>query len=160
MADYGELLRWWNDVVEGTGVRLYIGMAAYRVDAASPTPEWRSYLQIVDQLALNRRTKNVSGEIFFRVKNLMSSQPLFSAVKKHYTGTGGVLITSEDRAALPVPVTGAGTLSVARPSGNISTTFSSYYIMGCSDPSKPLLVNVTVVGGRYPYGYYGYIVNL
>ena len=38
--DYATVARWWADTVDGTGVKLYIGMADYLADNADPASPW------------------------------------------------------------------------------------------------------------------------
>ena len=66
-ADYEALVRWWNDAVAGSGVKLYIGMADYKAAAAlgDPKSPWRDGQEILEQMELNKRLENVSGEIHF-----------------------------------------------------------------------------------------------
>ena len=51
-ADYETLVKWWNDVVEGTDVALYIGQGVYKDLVAS---------EITKQLEINQKYNNVSG---------------------------------------------------------------------------------------------------
>lgn len=66
-AGYEVLARWWNDAVEGSGVKLYIGMADYKAAAAlgDPKSPWREGAEILEQIELNKTLKNVAGEIHF-----------------------------------------------------------------------------------------------
>ncbi|MCL1788528.1 MAG: family 10 glycosylhydrolase, partial [Defluviitaleaceae bacterium] len=67
-ACYEAVLSWWEDLVAGTDVRLYIGLAPYR-EATRLTDQrfanWREG-EIVRQLERNARSPVVNGSIFFR----------------------------------------------------------------------------------------------
>lgn len=67
--DYETIARWWSDTVEGTGVKLYIGMADYLADDGTEGSPWNGLDAITKQLTLNREL-GVSGEVHFRYKFL------------------------------------------------------------------------------------------
>lgn len=64
-ADFATLADWWNNAVQGTGVRLYIGMAAYRL-SDSPSGVWTNMDTLFDSLEYLEREPNVGGCVFFR----------------------------------------------------------------------------------------------
>ena len=66
-ADYAELALWWNKAVEGSPVRLYVGMADYKAAAASGNPQspWFGTSELEAQLEMNKGLENVAGEIHF-----------------------------------------------------------------------------------------------
>lgn len=47
-ADYETLVKWWNDLVEGTDVDLYIGQGIYKDSVAS---------EIVKEMQINENTR-------------------------------------------------------------------------------------------------------
>ena len=59
-AAYACLVDWWCNTVKGTGVKLYIGLAPYRLG----TPGW-STRELADQLRYNSSRKEVDGNIMF-----------------------------------------------------------------------------------------------
>ena len=69
-ADYARLVPWWSAQVEGTGVRLYIGMADYRVGEPGP---WRDPAQLDKQLTLNAKYP-VSGVIHFSARHVRADK--------------------------------------------------------------------------------------
>ncbi len=74
-ADYETLVKWWSDVVKGTGVELYIGHGIYKDVVAA---------EIGEQLAVNE-DYNVSGSFFFSLRDLLSNrQGCADAVKAYY----------------------------------------------------------------------------
>ena len=75
-ADYETLARWWSSVVEGTGVKLYIGMADYRAGEKSPDSPWHGIKAISDQLSLNRSLSQVKGEAHFRYGQIAANPQL------------------------------------------------------------------------------------
>ncbi|GAA0807558.1 glycoside hydrolase family 10 protein [Spirilliplanes yamanashiensis] len=70
VADYATLLRWWTSTVEGTGVKLYIGQADYRVGEKGP---WSEPDQLTRQLALNREL-GAEGSVHFSAKQIRADR--------------------------------------------------------------------------------------
>lgn len=75
-ADYSELASWWNQAVEGSPVRLYVGIADYKAAAAkdNEASPWFGTAELEAQLKLNQTLKNVAGEIHFNFDSVMSPQ--------------------------------------------------------------------------------------
>ncbi|MEU7003972.1 family 10 glycosylhydrolase [Nonomuraea sp. NPDC046570] len=69
VADYRALVPWWANEVKGTGVRLYIGQALYRV-GATDDPAWRKPGELPAHLTLNRKYPQVDGDVYFSAKQL------------------------------------------------------------------------------------------
>lgn len=65
LADYGTLVNWWANEVEGTNVKLYIGQALYKDVVAG---------EIDQQLLLNQSVKNVKGSFFFSYKDIEANR--------------------------------------------------------------------------------------
>lgn len=146
VADYSKLVAWWEDAVKDTGVKLYIGQAAYKSNNGTLSSPWYGVAEIEKQLQLNTKSPEVDGSIFFSYKSLMDRPSLRAVVKGFYEQKDGIT------AAIPV--------NVARPTSNLKTSLSQFYINGSSDPSKPLLLNGKPVEGRSKSGYFGILVPL
>ena len=69
-ADYQLLAHWWANEVKGTNCKLYIGLAPYRLEKASPKTPWGQGNEISRQMQLNRTIPEITGECFY------STQPL------------------------------------------------------------------------------------
>ena len=67
IADFPTVLHWWRDVVEGTNVNLYIGMAIWR--EARNEQNWSG--ETLRQLRYSTRHTNVDGHLFFRAMYIM-----------------------------------------------------------------------------------------
>ncbi|MFJ9552483.1 glycoside hydrolase family 10 protein [Nocardiopsis sp. NPDC101807] len=65
-ADYEAMTDWWASEVEGTGVDLYIGQAAYRVGEEG----WRGDDALSTQLDYSGELPEVGGDVYFSIKNL------------------------------------------------------------------------------------------
>lgn len=66
VADYGVLVPWWSDIVEGTDVQLYIGQATYKVGVTpAQSPAWLDPREMTKHLHFNRDYPEVDGDIYF-----------------------------------------------------------------------------------------------
>ncbi|MFD1773086.1 family 10 glycosylhydrolase [Paenibacillus rhizophilus] len=74
-ARYDKLVDWWVNEVRNTGVKLYIGQAAYKVGAADQSAEWQSGEQIINQLKYNEKYDSVQGSIMFRANDIVVRNP-------------------------------------------------------------------------------------
>ena len=70
-ADYQILAHWWANEVRGTSCKLYIGLAPYRLENASPKSAWGQGNEIGRQIRLNRTIPEISGECFYSTKPLL-----------------------------------------------------------------------------------------
>lgn len=70
-ADYNVLLPWWVKEVAGSDVRLYIGQAAYNIKT------WSDPQELGQQLLLNQSYPEVSGSIFFSMKDVLRNAAYF-----------------------------------------------------------------------------------
>lgn len=68
--DYATLLGWWSDSARVYGRHLYSGMAAYKIAGAGWTAE-----ELPRQMQINRTTRGVQGEVFFRATAGVSDNP-------------------------------------------------------------------------------------
>ena len=71
VADYEVLAHWWANEVRGTKCKLYIGMAPYRLENASPKTPWGQGNEIKRQMELNRTIPEISGECFYSTRPLL-----------------------------------------------------------------------------------------
>ncbi|MFF4989841.1 glycoside hydrolase family 10 protein [Streptosporangium saharense] len=85
-ADYDVLVPWWAAQVKGTDVDLYIGQGLYRV-GATDSAAWRKAGELASHLALNRKYKEVNGDVYFSAKQLLTNPlgALDQVVAKYYT---------------------------------------------------------------------------
>lgn len=64
-CDYATLVDWWSSVTRGTGVKLYIGHAAYKTGDSVQGTQWMDGKELERQIAYNRADGNVAGSIFY-----------------------------------------------------------------------------------------------
>lgn len=70
-ARYDKLVDWWSQEVHGTGVKLYIGHAPYKL--GSPEVGWQTAQEIINQLVYNKQSGEVQGSIFYSAKDLIKN---------------------------------------------------------------------------------------
>lgn len=145
-ADFETLISWWNNVVDGTDVNLYIGIAAYNAGNSDTKSPWFGVSEVKRQLDMMGQYPNVDGAIFFRYQFLFSVPNLSELLASHYQLNTGV--------------TTFNNLLIARPMQDLTTSASSYYIGGASDPRYPLFLNGVEVEGRTSQGYFGMFITL
>lgn len=84
IADFKTLVDWWSEVVDGTNVKLYIGMAAYRVDPQSKTEQWKSPEELVRQLDYLKTKKQVAGFVMFTMHDLKKGTAVSSTLSDYF----------------------------------------------------------------------------
>ncbi len=139
-APFKPIVDWWNDTVAGTGVDLYIGIAAYNCEDVAA---YKTGTEINAQLDYMDTKPNVSGAVFFSYKSLI----------KNFAGVGDNV---KDR-YYTAPI--STTLHFSQPSCTLDASFSKTYIVGVSDPHFPLYANGEKVA-RTAEGYFAYAATL
>ena len=64
-CDYATPVDWWSNVTRGTGVKLYIGHAAYKTGDSAQGTQWMDGQELNRQIAYNREKGTVDGSIFY-----------------------------------------------------------------------------------------------
>ncbi|MFI8518100.1 glycoside hydrolase family 10 protein [Streptomyces sp. NPDC085481] len=67
-ADYAKLVPWWDETVRGTGVRLYLGEALYKVGDPAQPAAWRDPQELSRHVALAKRYPTVGGHCYFAAR--------------------------------------------------------------------------------------------
>jgi len=84
-ADFTALLNWWSDVVSGTDVKLYIGLADYKtLEAKAADSPWYDGAEISRQLTACDAKAQVAGTMHFRYGSIKSSPALQRVIKQAY----------------------------------------------------------------------------
>jgi uncharacterized lipoprotein YddW (UPF0748 family) len=73
-ARYDKLVDWWVSEVRNTDVKLYIGIATYKL-GTDKSAEWQSAQQIINQLKYNEQYDEVEGSIMFRANDITVRDP-------------------------------------------------------------------------------------
>ncbi len=68
-ASHKKLVRWWNN--NATNTNIYIGNGAYKI-RSDTDKAWQRKNELSKQVSLARKTKNVSGNVFFSAKSLLN----------------------------------------------------------------------------------------
>ncbi len=159
-SDYSKVLSWWVDTVKGTDVKLYVGHATWRLGSADKQSAWYGTNEIVRQVNLNRTYPEVKGSIHFRFAFIDKDSAIQAAVSGLYSAAVQVslpVVSGDIRMPAPAKM---GTLSIGRPTGNITQSQDTIYFVGASDPSQKLTVNGTEITNRTSKGYFGYLASL
>ncbi|WP_017541903.1 glycoside hydrolase family 10 protein [Nocardiopsis halophila] len=133
VADYAVLVPWWAETVEGTGVHLYIGQAAYK---AGNDGAWSDPQELSRHLDLNREHPEVLGDVYFSATSLQTNAraAMDRVVEDHY-GSPALVPVKEDlggRAPWRPRVVDAepgedGTELTVRPHWHSSPTYYAVY---------------------------------
>ena len=67
-AAYAALADWWTEQVRGTRVKLYIGMAAYRVGEAG---DWQNPYELLNQIRYNTKHPEIAGQVFCNTRSVL-----------------------------------------------------------------------------------------
>lgn len=78
LSPFDVVAKWWNDVVSGTGVKLYLGLGLYLYEEDA---KWPNSDEIVKQLEFARGQANVSGVVFFTYHNFVDLLATSAAMK-------------------------------------------------------------------------------
>jgi len=73
LAPYADLVDWWSEITEGTGVDLIIGHGFYRYAENSG---WSYESEFLEQLRYNQTYEVIKGSAIFSYKTLNNSNPL------------------------------------------------------------------------------------
>ncbi len=69
IADYAVLSDWWSK--NANGAQVYIGQAPYRIDKKSKDRAWKSSMELIRQININRSLPNVKGSFYFSAKHFL-----------------------------------------------------------------------------------------
>ena len=139
VAPFDNIARWWNANLDGTGVKLYIGHAAYKIDdfGAAELPE---------QVAFARNLLTYHGSIFYGYSDLKSDHLHLKQSLAALYSTPTIYNKVETNPRIGPSINYPSSGSVAE-SGKVS-------LLGSSDPALPLTVNGKPVS-RTKNGYFG-----
>ena len=81
-ADYATLLDWWSNVVDNTGVKLYIGHATWLSSQYGANETWKNGREIKRQVELIKADSQATGSIHFRYAEIIKNPRLCKTLKK------------------------------------------------------------------------------
>ncbi len=140
-APFDVIARWWNANLDGTGVKLYIGHALYKI---KEFPE----NEIAIQAEFARTLRCYSGSIYYGYADLAAN-------------TLGIKDKLCELYSIPLPkqYTSSAVTSINYPQDGYQNSSGSQYMLGSSDISLPLSLNGDAVS-RTKGGYFGFFTNL
>ncbi|WP_406417796.1 glycoside hydrolase family 10 protein [Streptomyces sp. NBC_00842] len=85
-ADYAKLLPWWDAVVRGTGVDLFVGEALYKGGDPAQPAAWQDPAELSRHIDLAARYDQVRGHVYFSGKDVVTDRAGMMArvVTDHY----------------------------------------------------------------------------
>ncbi|GAA4927003.1 family 10 glycosylhydrolase [Streptomyces coeruleoprunus] len=85
-ADYAKLVPWWNGVVRGTGVQLYVGEGLYRAGDPTQPSAWQDPAELSRHLTLAEAYDHVHGHAFFSTRDVVTDRigAMARVVADHY----------------------------------------------------------------------------
>jgi uncharacterized lipoprotein YddW (UPF0748 family) len=96
-AEYITLADWWADVTRDTGVKLYIGQAAYRSGNSDSASPWHGVSEIRRQMEYNRGRDEVDGYIMYSYASFMDNPELYRLMQE-MNAAGNAAETEQDDA--------------------------------------------------------------
>jgi uncharacterized lipoprotein YddW (UPF0748 family)/N-acetylmuramoyl-L-alanine amidase len=153
IARYDILVRWWSALVDGTGVDLYIGHAAYRLfesDDAARAFQANNGREIPRQIEYARQYMGVAGSIIYDYRAIRANA--------YNLKDNLAKLFAEPREVLQPWDNGRG-IRVRRPWNGNTIATSGANLLGSSNPLFPVYYN----GRRVPRtksGYFSLLVNL
>lgn len=84
IADYTVLCNWWSDVVKGTGVKLYIGEAAYRT-TSSTLPAWsgeNGTNELRTHIIDGRNNPEIGGYCCFTYNTFLNNNSIYKLMQE------------------------------------------------------------------------------
>ena len=127
VAPFDILVRWWSAAVDGTGVDLYIGHAAYKAPA-----DFKSEVEIPRQVEYARAYMGVSGSVFYGYSNIAAND---CKLKDNLAAMFAFPLK------ISKPASTGEKISFGRPRNGSTVTDASVNIMGASDPAYPVYYN-------------------
>ena len=148
-APYAEIVDWWESVCEKTDVKLYIGLAAYKIN----TDEigWDEPDQIQRQLEYAAKESSYAGHCFFRYGVLIEN-PLgvTDTIKSYYKKNPNAESVSQE--IKPVPVQKNTALAIHSPQNNTEVQASHISVSGTVSAGQTVTVNgVSAVVSKLGY---------
>lgn len=146
-APYDVLVRWWNTVLENTGVDLYISHGIYRYEDGNWTnPQG----EITEQVSFARSELSYKGSVYYG----------YDEIHQNTNGAADELkALHEDEIIYSTVVSNGKTVQITSPTNGATMTADTTYIIGTSDPSEPLYLNGKKLG-RTRSGYFSHMVTL
>lgn len=137
-APYAKIVDWWESVCKKTDVKLYIGLAAYKINADEVG--WNEPDQILRQLQYASKKTSYAGHCFFRYGVLMEN-PLgvTDTVKKYYKEN--LNNYTKPQTIDPLLIQNNTALAINSPQNNTKVQASHISISGTTSAGQKVTVN-------------------
>ncbi len=143
VAPFDDVARWWNANLDGTGVDLYIGHAAYK------SGDFKKG-EIFSQVEMARSLSCYKGSIFYGYENITDNvNGVADDIKK---------VCSEKKPRKEI-ISNGKDIKVNYPDNNSYINSSKTYLIGSCDPAYPLYFDGVPVS-KTTGGYFGLYLNL
>ncbi len=144
-APYGELVRWWNAMLDGTGVELLISHGIYNYETwEAPENELR------DQIVFARSELNYRGSILYGYDALIRDvNGLFNETREVFN----------DEIIYTDAVSNDRDLIISIPYSGSYIDGEGTFVIGTSDPTELLYIDGVQIG-RTKSGYFSHYLNL
>lgn len=86
IADFKTLVDWWDQVAAQSDSKLYIGMAAYRVNSNSRTEAWKTPEELVRQFDYLKTKDNTDGFVLFTMHDLNPGTEVNKTLSAYFAG--------------------------------------------------------------------------
>ncbi len=138
VAPYDVLVDWWDDLCKKCNVKLYVGIALYKV--GTEEDGWESGSVIGRQLEYAAAKGSYAGHSFFRY-GLLSQNVLSSleAIRSYYNGS--VSIETEQAVIEPIELQSTNTFAVTSPQSGTVVEGSAVSVTGVAPPGETVMVN-------------------
>lgn len=147
-SDFTILADWWNEVVEGTDVKLYLGLGAYRMLEASAGDPWDGTTEIMRQLNQAGTQSNVRGVALFRYGSCKGNPAFTQVLTPYFAQISQEIDTAKQLEALresarPKP------LALTSPTGSAFLSPDAPLNLTCTAPVNSR-VTAFFSGGAFP----------
>ena len=154
IAEYKTICDWWENVCRGTGVKLYIGHAAYQFGTSDI---WKDKNEIKNQLDYAKEKSSYKGSIFYGYSNIKDNfYEIKDILKNYYSKTDKKEETpAPDNSFSPI-LDENGTIYISQPENGYKTSSDKAGIIGFCDKNYELTVNdkkIEVTKSGF-FGYY------
>ena len=146
-APFDVVTRWWNAQLEGSNVKLYVSHASYRYEDG----EWTNPQgELTEQITFARSEKYYHGSIFYG----------YDEINRNVNGAAEDVKQAFENEIIYTEIQSNGHgVTFSSPANGSTTSESSTYIIGMSDPYYMLTMNGERVG-RTKSGYFSVYVPL
>ncbi len=137
-APYAEIVDWWESVCKKTDVKLYIGLAAYKINTEEIG--WKDSDQILRQLQYASKKSSYAGHCFFRYGVLMENPLSVTDTIKDFYGENLNNISNSQKID-PLVIQNNTILAIHSPQDNTTVQASHISISGTTSAGQKVTVN-------------------